>query len=73
MPHSQGPKESALAQRRQARERDQHGLLGGVRRAAAGAQQRGAVALDERREGGTVARTGGDDELGVHLLIVPGP
>jgi hypothetical protein len=50
-------------------------LLSRVGGAPAGAQQRGMVALDERREGGPVAAAGGGHERGVgaggHALIVP--
>jgi hypothetical protein len=49
----------------------QHGLLGRVGRAVAGPQQRRAVLLDQRREGGAVAGAGGMHERGGHLLIVP--
>src|SRR5205807_9622388 len=67
-PGQPGAERLDVAQLAERQQRHHHRLLGGVLVAAAGRAQRGAVALDEHREGVAVAVAGTLDELGVGHL-----
>jgi hypothetical protein len=75
-PAQPGAEGVVVAEPVESAQRDQQRVLGRVGRTAAGAQQRGAVALGQGGEGVAVADAGGGHELGVgqaggHVFSVP--